>query len=237
MQDVVEGERVEIVEKMDARRLGEATGAGHGIVAKLRQRLAAEARAADPENDDIGRVVPQPGGRFADRGKVFRRARHAAEAAVRRPRPLPATAPQRARRQRAPRRSPPAAARPRRFATRARIRSTAQGASASPTRGPASRTIGQQSIPGKGKDAGVYRPRGAAPRRPIRQEILGSSPRMTGWHFALPGHSGAAERRPQMPVGRPAMISSIFPSPMVRSAARRTSSCVTAATRALRRAI
>jgi hypothetical protein len=64
---------------MHARVLGEAPGPRHGIVAQLRQGLAAEARAAGAEEDHVGRLAREARGGVADGGQVVARARHVQE--------------------------------------------------------------------------------------------------------------------------------------------------------------
>ena len=75
----LEGGRVEIVEEVHARVLGEAPGARHGVVAQLRQGLPAEARAAGAEEDDVGRLAREPRRRGADGAEIVARARHVQE--------------------------------------------------------------------------------------------------------------------------------------------------------------
>ena len=50
---------IEIVHEMDARRIAQGADAGHGVAGKLRQGLAAEARAAGAEKDHVGGAVAQ----------------------------------------------------------------------------------------------------------------------------------------------------------------------------------
>ncbi len=48
--------RIEIVHEMDARARAQGADARHRVAGKLRQRLAAEARAAGAEKHDVGRA-------------------------------------------------------------------------------------------------------------------------------------------------------------------------------------
>ena len=70
LEEAAEGLRVEVVEEMHPRRLGEAPEARHGVVRELRQRLAAEARSAGAEEDDVRGAVPEPRRGGADRVEV-----------------------------------------------------------------------------------------------------------------------------------------------------------------------
>ena len=51
-----EGRGIEIVHEMQARARAQGADARHAVAGELRQRLAAEARSAGAENDDVGRA-------------------------------------------------------------------------------------------------------------------------------------------------------------------------------------
>ena len=55
-----EGVGVEIVHEVQARTVAQRADARHAMAGKLRQRLAAEARSAGAENDDVGRARGEP---------------------------------------------------------------------------------------------------------------------------------------------------------------------------------
>ncbi len=73
---MIEGDRVEVVEEVDAGALGEAPGPRNRVILELRQGLAAEARTAGAEEHHVGGTVAQPGGRLAHILQVIGRARH-----------------------------------------------------------------------------------------------------------------------------------------------------------------
>ena len=55
---------------MQARGAAQAPDAGHMIVGKLRQRLAAERGAAGAEDDDVARAIGQLAGGVANAGEI-----------------------------------------------------------------------------------------------------------------------------------------------------------------------
>ena len=61
--------------KCNARRRAQRADARHGVTGELRQRLAAEARAAGAEDHDVGGVLGQPPAGVADRRQIVARFR------------------------------------------------------------------------------------------------------------------------------------------------------------------
>ena len=100
---------------------------GTGVVRELRQRLAAEARSAGAEEDDVVAPSRSRAAGGADRVEVVGSCPAGQGAAGARPRRPRRGAWRRSRRRPAPRRAPSAATRPRRCSRRARDRSTVAG--------------------------------------------------------------------------------------------------------------
>ena len=69
-QEGVEGDRIEIVHEMDARRFAQDADTGDGVACQLRQSLAAEARTAGAEDHDVTCAFLQTAGRLADQIEI-----------------------------------------------------------------------------------------------------------------------------------------------------------------------